>query len=166
MWKKIPGWENYEINELGSVRNSTTGNFLAGDTNNAGYQRIQFYKDGIYKKFFRHRLVAELFIENPNRFKEVNHIDGDKTNNSVSNLEWCNRTHNEREAHRLGIKKYKPFIAYWDDGAVKRYEFAIDLAEEIGVSKRSVLNYLQGKSKGYLSKGIKLVCYLEEKPND
>lgn len=161
MWLKIPNWEDYEVDETGRVRNVLTGNMIVGDTNNAGYQRICYYKKGQKQKFFRHRLVAELFIDNPNGFREINHIDGDKTNNSVSNLEWCDRTHNEREAHRLSIKKYAPYVVYFSNGEVKEYEFAIDLANEIGTTKRTVLNYLQGKTKGYINRGITSIRYLQ-----
>ena len=161
MWLKIPNWEEYEVDETGRVRNTLTGNMIVGDTNNAGYQRICCYRKGRKQRFFRHRLVAELFIDNPNNFKEVNHIDGDKTNNSVTNLEWCDRAHNEREARRLLIKSYTPYIVYFTNGEVKKYEFVIDLANELNVSGRTVLNYLQGKTKGYINRGIADIKYLE-----
>ena len=108
MWRKIPNWEEYEVDETGKVRNTLTGNTIVGDTNNAGYQRICCYRNKHKQKFFRHRLVAELFIDNPNNLPEVNHIDVDKTNNSVTNLEWCDRLHNERETRRLDIISYTP----------------------------------------------------------
>lgn len=161
MWLKIPNWEEYEVDETGRVRNTLTGNMIVGDANNAGYQRICCYRKGRKQRFFRHRLVAELFIDNPNNFKEVNHIDGDKTNNSVANLEWCDRSHNEREARRLLIKSYTPYIVYFTNGEVKKYEFVIDLANELKVSGRTVLNYLQGKTKGYINRGIADIKYLE-----
>lgn len=160
MWKKVPNWEEYEINELGEVRNALTGNIIIGDINNAGYQRVCFYRNKHSQKFFRHRLVAELFLSNPKHYEEVNHKDGNKNNNSVTNLEWCNRTHNEREARRTGIKEYKPFFVEFINGSKCRYEFAIELANEIGVTKRTVQNYLQGKSKGYFDKGIISIQYL------
>ena len=56
-----------------------------------------------------HRLVANAFIKNTKNYKEVNHIDGNKKNNKVENLEWCNRSQNMQHAVRLGLKpkKYK-----------------------------------------------------------
>ncbi len=160
MWKQIPEWEDYAVNETGSVKNLITGNLIAGDINTAGYQRVCLYCKKKKKKFFRHRLVAELFIDNPNKLQEVNHKDGNKTNNSVQNLEWCDRVHNEREAHRTLIKEYKPYVVLFNDGRLKIYEFACELANEIKVSKRTVQNYLQGKSFGFLSKGIAEIYYL------
>lgn len=161
MWKDIPTWEDiYELNENGEVRNKITGNYIKGDINNAGYYRVCLYKKPRKERYFRHRLVAELFIPNPNNLPEVNHINGDKSKNCASNLQWCNRTHNEREAHRTGIKEYKPYYVIFDNGIRKEYEFAIELANELQVTKRTIQNYLQGKSKGYLDKGIKKIQYL------
>lgn len=161
MWKDIPTWEDiYELNENGEVRNKITGNYIKGDINNAGYYRVCLYKKPRKERYFRHRLVAELFIPNPNNLPEVNHINGDKSKNCASNLQWCNRTHNEREAHRTGIKEYKPYYVIFDNGIRKEYEFAIELANELQVTKRTIQNYLQGKSKGYSDKGIKEIQYL------
>lgn len=161
MWKDIPCWEEtYEINKNGEVRNKLTKKYIKGDINNAGYYRVCLYQKPRKQRYFRHRLVAEVFLPNPNNYKEVNHIDGDKSNNSVFNLEWSNRTHNEREAHRTKIKEYKPYYVIFNNGMKKNYEFAIDLANELKVTKRTVQNYLQRKSKGYLDKGIKEIQYL------
>lgn len=161
MWKDIPEWEPYyEINENGDVRNKLTGKYLQGDINNSGYYRICLYHKSKKQRFFRHRLVAQLFIPNPNNYPEVNHINGDKSNNNKNNLQWCNRIHNEREAHRLRIKEYKPFRVLFQNGEEKQYEFAIDLAKELKLTKRTIQNYLQNKSNGYLKQGIKEIEYL------
>ena len=161
MWKDIPDWEEYyEINENGEVRNKITGNYIKGDINNAGYYRVYLYHKSKKQRFFRHRLVAQLFIPNPNNYPEVNHIDGDKSHNYKDNLQWCDRTHNEREAHRLQIKEYKPFEVYFQNGEYKQYEFAVDLANELNLTKRTIQNYLQCKSNGYINQGIKEIKYL------
>ena len=160
MWKDIPNWDLYEINENGDIRNKKTQKLIIGFINNAGYSRVCLYNNGFKQKFYRHRLVAELFIPNPNNLPEVNHIDGNKQNNNKFNLEWCSRTHNEREAHRLGIKEYKPFEVVFNNGVKKEYEFTIDLAKEIMVTRRTVLNWLQKKNKGYLKRGIKNINYI------
>ena len=72
----------------------------------------------------------------------------------------CDRVFNEREAHRLNIKEYKPFKVYFQNGEYKEYEFAIDLANELKVTKRTIQNYLQGKSNSYKSRGINEIKYL------
>lgn len=159
-WKSISNWEWYLVSENGDVLNTKTNNYLHGDTNNMGYHRVTLYDNGRKERFFIHRLVAQLFLDNPNKFREVNHIDGDKNNNSVTNLEWCDRTYNEHEARRIGIKEYKPFQVFSANGEIKQYEFTPQLAKELGVTKRTILNDLQGKSTGYLDKGIKKIQYL------
>lgn len=161
MWKNIPNWENlYEVNENGEVRNKITGNYIKGDINNAGYYRICLYNKERKQRFFRHRLVAQLFIPNPNNYNEVNHINGDKSLNSIDNLQWCDRTYNEREARRMYIKEYKPFKVVFNNEEIKIYEFPTDLANELGVTKRTIQNYLQGKNQNYHSHNIKEIKYL------
>lgn len=160
MWKNIPNWEWYLINEQGKVLNTRTNKYLKGDINNIGYHRVTLYDNKRKQRFFIHRLVATLFLPNPNNLPEVNHIDGNKDNNNVSNLEWCNRVHNEHAARRIGLKEYKPFEVTFNDGSVKRYKFAPQLAFELNVTKRTIQNYLQDKSKGYKNKGIEKIQYL------
>lgn len=72
----------------------------------AGYKRVQFTVDGKRHTTGVHRLVAIAFIPNPENKSDVNHIDGNKSNNHVSNLEWC--THKENMAHGKRLKLFKP----------------------------------------------------------
>ena len=162
MWKDIKNYEGlYEISDEGEVRNYVTKKLLTGDINNFGYYRVKLYKNNKQKTFFRHRLVAQAFIPNPNNFSEVNHIDGNKSHNYKENLEWSSRTHNEREAHRLKIKQYKPFEVEFKNGEKKKYEFAIDFANEIGVTKRVIQNWLQKRNYGFLKRGILNLRYIK-----
>ncbi len=71
---------------------------------------------------------------------------------------------NERAARRLGIKDFKPFYVIFSDGSKKDYDFAIDLANELNLTKRAIQNYLQGKSQGYKKYDIQAIEYI--KPND
>ncbi len=161
IWKNINNFETlYEINEFGEVRNKKSHKIITPDKNNAGYFRVNLYKNKLHFREFVHRLVATHFLNNQNNYPEVNHKDGNKTNNHFSNLEWCDRTQNEREAHRLHIKSYKPFRVTYNSGKIKDYEFAIDLAKELKVSKRTILNFLQGKSKGFTRFSINKISYL------
>lgn len=161
MWVKVKGWEDlYEVNENGDVRSLRTGKLIKGDTNNIGYHRVCFYDGDRKKRLFLHRLVAQTFLPNPNSYEEVNHINEDKNDNSVSNLEWCDRKHNERENHRSYGKPYTPFIVEFVDGTVKRYEFTVDLAKELGISPGCVRYYLKKNQTGLSKKGIKKLSYL------
>lgn len=71
--------------------------------NEKGYYRVDLSKERKSKRFRIHRLIAKTFIPNPNNFPEVNHINGNKKDNCINNLEWCTRKHNMKEAYKLGL---------------------------------------------------------------
>lgn len=99
IWKDIKGYESlYQVSSYGRVKSLITNKIRKEDTNNWGYKKVTLHKDGKSKSFFIHRLVATHFIKNPNKYSEVNHKDGDKSNNHISNLEWCTRSHNMKHA--------------------------------------------------------------------
>lgn len=70
-----------------------------------GYETVNLYKGGKCARYYVHRLVAETFLENPSGFTDVNHKDGDKQNNKLSNLEWVTRSENKIHSFRTGIAK-------------------------------------------------------------
>ena len=86
----------YDISTLGRVRNNKTSNIIKADEEEKGYQRLSIIVNGKKKHFAIHRLVALAFIPNPNNYPQVDHIDGDKTNNKVSNLRWCSNEQNAK----------------------------------------------------------------------
>lgn len=164
IWKDINGWEKYyEVNECGDVRNKLTNHVLIGDINSAGYRRVCLYnKNNIpnKKRFFVHRLVAEHFIDNPNNFTEVNHIDLNKMNNNVLNLEWVNRNENERHSRIYGTKPYKPFYIKYNNGEIETYDTKKECAEQFNVSNMTVKFWLHGKNKGFIKYNINEISYL------
>jgi len=87
-YKRIDGYENYEVSIYGEVVNTKTGNCLKGSVNQSGYLMVGLY-DG-KKRVLRpmHRLVALAFIPNPENKQYVRHHDGDNLNNEVANLYW------------------------------------------------------------------------------
>lgn len=97
-WKDIFGYDGmYQVSDLGRVRSKKYGRWkmLKPNKNRFGYLMSYLYKDGKPKNISVHRLVAQAFIENNNIFNtEINHINEDKTDNRVSNLEWCDRQYN------------------------------------------------------------------------
>ena len=103
-WLPIKGYENnYEISDLGNVRNKKTKQILKGDINNAGYRRVILYTP-IKKRFFVHRLVAFHFCRGYSEELVVNHIDGDKQNNAATNLEWVTRSENDLHAYKNDLR--------------------------------------------------------------
>lgn len=104
-WKTLNENNNYEINILGEIRRKETKHILKPAKIKNGYLTVVLTKDGKCKTYLLHRLVASNFIKNINGYKEINHIDGNKLNNNVDNLEWCTRKHNISEAYRLGLRK-------------------------------------------------------------
>ncbi len=101
--KAHPIHSDYMITEDGAVYNTkhygkNIISLKSQSTDKDGYNLINIRIDGKGKTYKVHRLVAETYIPNPNNFPEVNHIDEDKSNNSVSNLEWCTRQYNAQHS--------------------------------------------------------------------
>ena len=123
VWKDIPGYENsYQVSSKGLVRsldryvNHKTskkifckGKVLKQAIDEDGYCRINLRYKGKDKRFGVHRLVASTFIPNPDNLPQVNHIDGDKENNCVENLEWCTPLYNNRHAYLIGHRPKEMF---------------------------------------------------------
>lgn len=74
-----------------------------GSISKKGYLIVKLWKDKKSKSIPVHRLVAQAFIPNPLNLPQVNHIDGNKQNNHVSNLEWCDNSHNIKHAYKNGL---------------------------------------------------------------
>jgi len=102
-WKDISGYEKiYQISNLGNVRNSKQKLLKVWSAPNK-YNRITLEVKGLKKSFTIHRLVAIAFIDNPLQKKTVNHIDGNKNNPCVSNLEWATINENMKHAFDTGL---------------------------------------------------------------
>ena len=164
MWKDINTWEDYyEICDSGDVRNKLTKHIVQGDVNSAGYYRVCLYNKNhtpTKQRFFRHRLVAEHFIENPNNLPEVNHKDHNLEHNYVSNLEWCTRVDNELDSRTYGAKTYKPFKVFFADGNIQIYDTKPMLAKELNVTRGLINHWLRKKSNTYKNYNITSIEYI------
>lgn len=100
----IKDFDSYEVTNDGVVTNLRTGRVLKYDESSYGYRRVTLSQDSKLKRFFVHRLVAEYFLEPIQGKAMVNHIDGIKTNNHISNLEWVTCQENTQHAFRTGLR--------------------------------------------------------------
>jgi hypothetical protein len=148
----ISGFEGlYSINEFGEVLSLRTGNILAQSLNTYGYKQVGLYKKYASKIAMIHRLLAEIFIPNPNNYDCVNHKDGDKLNNSIDNLEWCTKAANNLHARENGLHRgggmKKPIVRIGNND-LKEYDSAVSAQKE-GFSARSISQCVNGRIKSY-----------------
>lgn len=107
VWAKIEGYPNYEVSSFGNVRRG--GKILK--LKDRRYLSVSLYSKGVSVKFpLVHRLVAKAFIPNPDNKPQVNHIDGNRHNNHISNLEWVTPLENTQHAIKNGLIKVT-----WED---------------------------------------------------
>ena len=115
IWKNIIGFENlYKISSEGKVKSLGNGKstnplhkeskLIKTNVSTRGYEKIKLFKDGKRYYFNLHRLVADNFLFNKDGKREVNHKDGNKLNNAVSNLEWVSASENQKHAYEMGLQ--------------------------------------------------------------
>lgn len=102
-WIKVNDF--IEISNLGSIKSH--GKIIKGEISNKGYKRVHVSDNGQEYKFYNHQLVAKTFIPNPDNKSCVNHIDGNKLNNKVDNLEWSTHGENLKHAYDIGLRDCK-----------------------------------------------------------
>lgn len=184
LWKDIQGYDGlYQVSNLGRVRsvshmaemrrNGTIilvqkeGKILTPLTRRHGYLSVMLYGRGghptrHFKQISIHRLVAEAFVENPNGYDEVNHIDECKTNNRADNLEWCDRKYNvnygttqsRRSESTINLpSKSKRVVQKTLSGDfVAEWPSMAEIERQTGYSKSAICNCCQrkyGRSNAY-----------------
>ena len=101
-WKTISDEDAYEVSSEGKVRNKSSKHIKSLRFDKYGYLRVTLYPSG--KTYTVHRLVAKAFLEDED--EQVNHINGDKADNLVSNLEWCSSSQNARHRDKVLSRKW------------------------------------------------------------
>lgn len=173
IYKDIEGYEGlYQVSNLGNVkslnfRNTNKEGLLKLGFDKDKYLRVSLNINGFKKLFGVHRLVATTFIPNPENKPQVNHIDGDKTNNNISNLEFCTAQYNTQHAFNIGLKvakKGKEHYAYGKKGKehhsskiiyqytiqgdfIKKWNSLIDAYNELNINKSDISTCAKGKLK-------------------
>ena len=100
--KEITGYEDYMITKDGRVWSKISNKFLSISPGTDGRNVVALYKNGKKIRFRVYKLVAQEFLPNPTNLPMVNHINGNCADDRLENLEWCDNSHNTKEAYRLG----------------------------------------------------------------
>ena len=139
---KIEGFEKYEVSNLGKVRNIKSGIMLKPWITKDGYLRHCLYKHNKRKNLLLHRIIATAFIDNPGKKPQVNHIDENKLNNDLSNLEWCTERENaihgtrtKRVAEKLSKKVIQLDL---NDNVLNEFESIKQAGQETGALARDI----------------------------
>lgn len=157
-WVKIDNFDYY-ISNYGNVKNKD-GKLRKLKMDRYGYLTIGLWKNGKAKYFTVHRLVAIHFIENPENKPQVNHIDGNKLNNNINNLEWNTAGENTYHAYKNNlIKHYNRKINQYDlDGNfIKTWDSAKDVEIKTNIHNSAICNCCKNKRKtagGYIWKYV------------
>lgn len=118
-WVKIS--QSYSINENGDVRNDKTGHIKIPFVNKAnGYKTVDLWEDGKSHKKTIHRLLAEAFIPNPENKPTVDHIDGNRQNNSLSNLRWATYSEQNSRFETMGVRGERIKVSHYVEFRKKR----------------------------------------------
>lgn len=172
MWVKIKRNPNYSINEQGEVRNDTTGAIKTPYVNVAnGYLTVDLYQNNKSTKVTVHRLLAEAFIPNPDNKPCIDHADGNRANNRLSNLRWATYSENNSRFNSVGVRSTKVTVTHFKEKRKKRggghecwlgvdeiryYESISQVAEAFNVSIGNISLMLEkgtigqrGKMRGY-----------------
>jgi hypothetical protein len=151
-WKKVPNYTGYEASSFGRVRSfKHKSSKILSQSNLSGYKRVVLSENGLARDWLVHRLVALAFLPNPENKPEVNHIDGDKTNNRLENLEWNTTSENQKHSqsvlkNRNGRSKLTPEQITLAKEKVASGISRAEVGRELGVGKSCISRLILGRT--------------------
>lgn len=144
IYKDIQGYEElYKISNHGNVKSLISNKILKLTKDKDGYLNVTLHKQGKVKTYKIHRLVTQAFIENPNNLPQVNHKDEDKTNNHVTNLEWCTNEYNSNYGTR-NQRMSKQVMCLETE---KIYSSTMEVERQLGFAQSHISMCCRGKQK-------------------
>jgi hypothetical protein len=127
---------------MGDILSLKNKKYLKSNLKQNGYVYIMLYKNDGGKTHRVHRLVAESYLENNDNKPQVNHIDGNKSNNNVNNLEWCTQSENQKHAISIGLDcvpiTTSVYDVYKNSKFVGRFYNHLDISKETGLSLATI----------------------------
>ena len=162
VWIPVSGYEGlYSINENGHVYGHKRNKLIKPYINQSGYKKCALSKNSIVKHVSVHRILAATFLENAENKPQVNHMDGNKLNNNLSNLEWVTGSENIQHAFATGLSGmteeqrlmqgnwFKRKVFCLDKSSGKEFNFDSETAacKYFGFSKGTISRYIKGSRK-------------------
>lgn len=155
IWRDIKGYEGkYQVSNLGNIKSldyKRTGEeqLIKQCKDRYGYPVVLLYKNGNRKQYSVHRLVAFAFIPNPLNKPQVNHMNRNKSDNNIKNLEWCSNLENMQHAIKTGINKYKRKIIQYDKSmnSIKEWDSIVEASNELNMTRANIIQCCRGKQK-------------------
>lgn len=151
-WRDVKGYKGlYQVNNIGQVKSLKSNKILKPIKDKFGYLRVNLYRNNKMKTFKIHRLVATAFIPNEEELPEVDHLNSDKTDNRVANLQWINHVENLRK-QKSGwlVPKHVQCI---ETGEI--FESVSAAAKAVNRKPKTMSKHLRGETKTCAGKHFK-----------
>ena len=153
-WRKIKDFDNYSVSDKGNVRNDKKGTLLRHRISTSGYPCLILPRAGKHYMKYIHRMVGEAFIPNPQNLPQIDHIDGTKTNNAVSNLRWVSVSENYRAYgyEQRAESRKREVLAIYENGEKILFPSRLAVADHFHCCPAKVkygYTYVKGSKKGW-----------------
>lgn len=150
MFKDVKDYPKYEVDQRGEVRRKSTGRVLNWIDNGKGYKMVKLYNEAKPqgRLCLVHRVVMFAWANEPCGGRDVNHIDGDKSNNALSNLEWVTKSQNTRHAHITGLFSSRNKLTIEDVAEIRQLSSDGFTDEELATKysvRSSIINKIRNR---------------------